>query len=119
MIFRTIYWQQYYCDLSTVERVSDGSLTVAAVAKRRGLVLGTALREFLLSVANVERGELANGSVVLVIILLSYADSSNWREWLHRAMRRGRANAARTRAGCVSPWHEGRARRRGGDSGRP
>src|ERR1035437_8588404 len=66
-----------------------------------------------------EKGEFANGSVVLVIILLSYAHSSHWREWLHRAIRRGSTNPARTHARGVSPRHEDCARRRGRDSGRP
>src|ERR1039457_3175056 len=66
-----------------------------------------------------EKGEFANGSVVFVFILLSYAHSSHWREWLHRGMRRGSTNTARTHARGGLPRAEDCARRRGRDSGRP
>ena len=45
------------------------------------------------------------------------ARSFNWREWLHRSVRRGCTETARTSAGCISPRHHGGASRRGGDSG--
>src|ERR1700722_8658029 len=73
-------------------------------------------RGYFLSVVWWTREFAGTRSVFPATILLSYAHSSNWREWLYRAVRREGANAARTRPGGVSPRHDGCARRRGGDS---